>query len=98
MLKIQATIKAPVSAAADLKQKLASLGAGEVSEQIVSYETFVSESRLNYDCVYPEAWEDKVSVVYLTFFFDDSREGREAAFRVEYGLKQIPLNLRYVNV
>ncbi len=98
MLKIQATIKAPVSAAQDLKQRLVSLGVGEISEQIVSYETFVSESRLNYDCVYPEAWEDKVSVVYLTVDFEDSRAGREAAFRVEYGLKQIPLNLRYVNV
>lgn len=97
MLQIQATIKAPESAVAGLEQELAALGVEQITQRRVPYKAFVEESRLNYDCVYPEAWEEKKEVVYLTFFFDDSNEGREAAFRVEYGLKQIPLNLNYIN-
>ena len=97
MLQIQATIKAPESMVSGLEQELTALGVEQIAQRRVPYEVFVEESRLNYDCVYPEAWEEKKEVVYLTFFFDDSNEGREAAFRVEYGLKQIPLNLNYVN-
>ena len=97
MLQIQATIKAPESVVPELELELAALGVEQITQRRVPYETFAEESRLNYDCVYPEAWDEKKEVVYLSFFFDDSIEGREAAFRVEYGLKQIPLNLNYTN-
>ena len=98
MLQIRATIKAPESAVPGLEQELAALGVDQISQRRVPYEAFVEESRLNYDCVYPEAWEERKEVVYLTFSFADSSQGREAAYRVEYGLKQIPLNLCYVNL
>lgn len=98
MLRIQATIKAPESAAPGLERELAALGVDQISQRRMPYQVFAEESRLNYDCVYPEAWEEKKEVVYLTFSFADSGQGREAAYRVEYGLKQIPLNLCYVDL
>lgn len=95
MLRIQATIKAPQSEVAGLKAQLLGLGIQDMAERLVPYDRFVAESRMNYDCVFGAAWEEKADVVYLGFTFEDSQKGREAAYAVEYGLKQIPLNLRY---
>lgn len=94
-MKLQATIKAPRTQVEGLKAQLSALGVTETEERTVPYQQFVEESRMNYDCVYQEAWDEQQDVVYLGFGFDDSNEGREQAHGVEYGLKQIPLNLRY---
>ena len=95
MLKQKAVIKLPAAQAEDIRTQLAALGVSETETETVPFETFIEESRLNYDCVYGEAFEEGKDVVYLSFDFEDSEAGRAAAFRVEYGLKQIPLNLRY---
>ena len=95
MLKLKSVIKAPAAEAAGIKDLLLPLGVSQIEETVVPYETFVQESKMNYDCVYAEAFSEGKDVIYLSFEFEDSAAGREAAFRVEYSLKQIPLNLRY---
>lgn len=95
MGKILATIKAPAAAVEELKQKLNACGIEQIDVREVAYEAFVSESRMNYDCVFPQMWEDRLPVAYIDFFFDASDEGRAAAFNAEYNIMQIPLNLRY---
>lgn len=97
MIKIQATVKAPQSEVSELKEQLLRLGVKEIQEHIVPYERFLKESRLNYDCVFINAWEERQDMIYLIFYFEDSAQGRKAAFDIEYNLKQIPLNLRYIN-
>lgn len=94
-MRLQATIKAPQGQADGLKAQLSALGITEIEERIVPYRQFVEESRMNYDCVYQEAWDEGRDVLYLRFAFEDSNEGRDQAHRAEYFLKQIPLNLRY---
>lgn len=94
-MRLYATIKAPASRAPELKAQLAALGVADVEERAVPYQVFAEESRLNYDCVFQEAWDEKRDVVYLDFSFEDSAQGREQTHFVEYHLKQIPLNLRY---
>lgn len=96
MNKIQATIKAPVSEAEAIKKELWALGVNEISTRSIPYERFVRESRMNYDCVFKQMWEEKSDVVYLDFYFDDSAQGREKAYCIEFNLKQVPLNLRYM--
>jgi len=96
MLKIQATIKTPQEEAPGLKDQLLALGVSEITERRVSYPQFVRESRFNYDCVFRQAWEKEDEVIYLDFSFADSDQGREKAYDIEYNLKQIPLNLKYM--
>ena len=95
MNKIYATVKCPVQAAPQMTEQLKTLGVGEIREERVSYDRFVKESRMNYDCVFQTAWEEKQEVSYLNFVFEDSALGREQYYYVEFHLKQIPLNLRY---
>ena len=95
MGKILATIKAPVAAVENLKQQLNACGIQEVHVRTIAYEQFVSESRMNYDCVFPQMWEERQPVAYIDFSFDGNDEGRAAAFNAEYNIMQIPLNLRY---
>lgn len=95
MGKLLATIKAPVSAVADMQQKLAACGVTETTVRTIAYEQFVEESRLNYDCVFQQMWEERLPVAYIDFSFPGTDEGRAAAFRAEYDMMQIPLNLRY---
>lgn len=95
MGKILATIKAPTAAVEDLKQKLNACGIHEINVRTIDYEQFVGESRMNYDCVFAQMWEDRIPVAYIDFSFDASDEGRAAAFNAEYNIMQIPLNLRY---
>ena len=47
------------------------------------------------DCSFPQMWTERKSVSNLRFSFDDSQEGRNAAFAAEYEVLRIPLNLRY---
>lgn len=95
MGRILATIKAPISEIEQLKQQLKASGVESVDVETVPYERFVEESRLNYDCVYPQAWTDQAPVAYINFSFDGTDEGRAASFQTEYNVMQVPLNLRY---
>lgn len=92
---IQATIKAPLAEVKRLKNELSALGVSEISVRNVPYERFIKESRLNYDCVFGQMWEEESEAAYLDFCFEDSAQGRKAAYDIEFNLKQIPLNLRY---
>jgi len=96
MNKLQATVKVPPSEAERVKNELHALGAKDILLRDVPYERFVRESRMNYDCVFRQIWEEKSGAVYLEFCFEDSDAGRAAAYDVEFNLKQIPLNLCYV--
>lgn len=95
MSKLLATVKVPADAVEDMKQKLKNCGVDAVTVRTVAYEQFVEESRMNYDCVFPQMWSDRIPVAYIDFSFDGTDEGRKAAFQTEYNLMQIPLNLRY---
>lgn len=98
MYKLKATVKVPQSEVSTAVEQLHHLGVERIEVCDVPYEQFVRESRMNWDCVYEEMWTEKKDVAYLNFEFDDSDEGRAAAYHVEYYLKQIPLNLRYTTV
>ena len=95
MSRILATIKAPAGEVESLKEKLSACGIGDVLVRTIPYEQFVEESRLNFDCAYPQMWSERIPVAYLDFSFDATEEGRSAAFLAEYNVMQIPLNLRY---
>ena len=95
MKKILATVKVPMDAVEDIKQQLSACGVENATARTVPYEQFVEESRMNYDCVFQQMWEEKRPVAYIEFSFSGNDEGRAAAFHVEYNLMQIPLNLRY---
>ncbi len=95
MNRILATIKAPLDQVEAIRKELAACGVSKVDVKTVPFETFAEESRMNYDCVFPQLWEEKKPVAYLDFSFDATDEGRAASFQVEYNLMQIPLNLRY---
>ena len=98
MYRIKATIKVPVSRVEGMLNRLQELGIDTVEAESIPYDQFAGESRMDYDCVFPEAWSDGEDVFYLRFYFDDSEEGRAKSYAVEYGLMQIPLNLCYVEV
>lgn len=95
MGKILATIKAPLSEVEGLKQQLKDCGVDTVAVREVDYDEFVEESRMNYDCVFPQMWSDKQPAAYIEFSFEPTDDGRAAVFNVEYNLMQIPLNIRY---
>ena len=95
MNQILATIKCPADEVPHIREQLQELGVNMIEEQKVPYKQFIEDSRMNYDCVYQQAWEEKKAVSYLHFSFDDSAEGREQSYFIEFHLKQIPLNLCY---
>lgn len=95
MSKILATIKCPNEEVEYIMEQLEALGVSQKTLESVPYDRFVEESRMDYDCVYARAWKEKKDVTYIHFSFEDSQEGRDACYHVEFYLKQIPLNLRY---
>ena len=95
MKKILATVKVPMDAIESVKQQLDTCGVHDVTVRAVPFAQFVEESRMNYDCVFQQMWEEKRPVAYIDFNFSGDDEGRLAAFTVEYNFMQIPLNLRY---
>ena len=95
MSRILATIKAPVAEVEHLKAQLKACGIDNVVVKTVPYSQFVEESRLNFDCAYPQMWEEQIPVAYIDFSFEATNEGRSDAFFAEYNIMQIPLNLRY---
>lgn len=95
MRKIKATIKVPTSRAEEFLNQLYQESIEIVEVELVPYARFVRESRMNYDCVFPEMWTEEKDVSYLRFYFEDSDEGRDESFKLEYALMQVPLNLCY---
>jgi hypothetical protein len=95
MVKMWATVKVPAENADAVSIQLQGLGVENIERTEVPYGKFVRESRLNYDCAFRQMWDEKKDVAYLRFCFDDSAAGRDAAFQLEHGFMQIPLNLRY---
>ena len=95
MKQLEATVKLPDALVGEYVSRLMELGVKYVDVDSVPYERFVTESRLNYDCCFPQMWTERKAVSYLRFAFDDSAEGRRAAFAAERDLMQIPMNLRY---
>lgn len=95
MKKLLATVKVPVAAVGEIQEKLTACGVKSTDVRTIPYEQFARESRMNYDCVFPQMWQEKAPVAYIDFSFDADDAGRAAAFQVEYNLMQIPLNLRY---
>lgn len=95
MQKLEATIKLPDELVEEYISQIAQLGIDPIDIISVPYEQFTEESRLNYDCVFPQMWADHIPVSYVRFSFEDTPEGRQAAFNAEYNIMQVPLNLRY---
>ncbi|MDR1801438.1 MAG: hypothetical protein LBQ95_06340 [Lachnospiraceae bacterium] len=95
MKRILGTVKIPDRLTEEMSNDLKKLGVGEITESVVEYDDFIRTSRMDYDFVYREMITDKKPVVYLDFYFEDTDEGRDACYNVEFNLKQIPLNLRY---
>ena len=95
MGRLEGTLKLPDELVEEYASRLIQSGVQYVDVTSIPYEQFVRESRLNYDCSFPQMWTDKKSVSYLKFSFEDSPEGRKAAFETEYRLMQVPMNLRY---
>ena len=95
MKRILATVKIPERLTQEMTDELKKFGAGDIKASVVSYEKFMRTSRMDYDFAYREMEEDKKDVVYLDFSFDDTPEGWDASYNVEFNLKQIPLNLRF---
>ena len=56
MNQILATIKCPADEVPHIREQLQELGVNMIEEQKVPYEQFIEESRMNYDCVYQQAW------------------------------------------
>ena len=98
MYKLKCTIKCPKDAKDEMLQALSQCPVEHVDVQEVDYATFIDESRLYWDYVYPEMKDDKLPVTYLTFMFDDTPQGREDCHNTELKIGWIPLNIRYVEV
>ena len=98
MNQILATIKCPADEVPHIREQLQELGVNMIEEQKVPYEQFIEESYQlacsgRSDHYLSVQWRTPVS--YLHFSFDDSAEGREQSYFIEFHLKQIPLNLCY---
>lgn len=95
MYKLTATVKCPIALKDELTDKFHSCGIENITEEIVNYHKFISESRLYFDFVFMEMLSDEKDVAYLHFEFEDSEQGRTLAHDVELKVGWIPLNLRY---
>jgi hypothetical protein len=62
----------------------------------IPYGKFISESRMNWDYVFPEMKTEGKPVTYISFEFPDTPEGREASHYAEWTIGWIPQNIRYV--
>ena len=98
MYKLQATLKVPTNAAPEILAEIKALGVPEPTAVEVPYEVFIDESRLYWDYVHETMKTERKPVTYIKFDFEDSEAGRKAAYDVEFGLHQIPINLRYVEI
>lgn len=95
MYKLKGTIKCPTGLKDSFIQKLHDLGKNAEDTEI-DYGTFIRESRLYWDCVYPEMFDEGVSVHYISFVCDDTPEGREEMHNIEWHIGWVPLNICYI--
>lgn len=95
MYKLRNTIKCPIEMKDHFLEELKKLGIDPKIE-VVPYEVFIEESRLYWDYVYPEMLNDGKDVLYLSFEFPDTPEGRKASHKAEWNIGWVPQNIRYV--
>lgn len=98
MYQLKCTIKCPEQMKSQIVDRLTQLKIDEIQIEKIDYEKFVSESRMYWDYVFPEMKLDGKPVIYLSFAFEDTKEGRELCHDAELKLGWIPLNIRYVEV
>ncbi len=98
MYQLNALIKCPAEYADVIEKRLESLGVTGIDRQIVPFGEFICESRMYWDYVFPEMATDGRDVVYLTYYFEDTPEGREFSHDVELKLGWIPQNLHYITL
>lgn len=98
MYKLRCTIKCPKRIISQLIELLDKLHITDYDVREVSYDTFINESRMYWDYVFPEMSEEKNPVYYLIFYFSDTPEGRKMCHEAEKTIGWIPLNIRYVEV
>lgn len=79
MNQILATIKCPADEVPHIREQLQELGVNMIEEQKVPYEQFIEESRMNYDCVYQQAWEEKrLSLICIFLLMIQRKAGSKA--------------------
>ncbi len=98
MYHLKALIKCPEEYADMIQERLESLGVKDIGREIVPFGEFIQESRMYWDYVFPEMATDGKDVVYLTYQFEDTPEGREFSHDVELKLGWIPQNLHYITL
>lgn len=96
MYKLRSTIKCPLRMKEEIVKALQKIQITELEIREIPYEQFAGESRLYWDYVFPEMIEDRKPVVYISFEFPDTNEGREASHYAEWSIGWIPQNIRYV--
>ena len=96
MYRLRSTIKCPVNKKDQILGELEKLQILNPEIEEVEYDRFINESRLYYDFVFPEMVSDRESVVYISYEFEDTPEGRKACHRAEWSIGWIPQNIRYV--
>jgi hypothetical protein len=98
MYKLKSTIKCPDEKKQEIIEQIEKLNIPDYKVFQVDYETFIQESRLYWDFVFPEMLEAHKSVTYITFEFDDTPQGREQCHQAEWAIGWIPQNIRYIEV
>ncbi len=98
MYKLKAVIKCPAAMTDEIVSRLNTLGVKEIEKTIIPFGTFIQESRMYWDFVFPEMASEGKDVAYLSYEFDDTPEGREFSHDVELKLGWIPQNLHYITV
>ena len=98
MYALRSTIKCPVRMKNEILEALRKLNITAYEIEEVPYGLFIKGSRLYWDYVFPEMLEDKKTVLYISYDFPDTDEGRKASHHAELNLGWIPQNVRYVEV
>ncbi len=96
MYMLRSTIKCPERMKDEIIRALQNAQVTEPEVEEVPYERFIKESRMYWDYAFPEMQSDRKPVIYISFEFPDTVEGREASHHAEWCLGWIPQNIRYV--
>lgn len=96
MYKLRNTIKCPMDMKDHFVEKLNRLHIRDIQIEEVEYEKFINESRLYWDYVYPRMQTEKKNVLYISFEFEDTPQGRKACHDAEWSIGWVPQNIRYV--
>ena len=96
MYKLRCTIKCPADKKEQFIKELGRLQIFDPEIEEIEYDRFINESRLYYDFVFPEMISDKKNVIYISYEFADTKEGRKACHDAEWNIGWVPQNIRYV--